>query len=95
MFADAAKVKDLKGVELVANWHINENNIDQVKDLSKKHNLAITMAVVNIFTQAKWSMGSFAAKNPAIRNQAIEEVKKIPEYYSSDRLRPDRSLVCT
>jgi hypothetical protein len=25
MFADAAKVKDLKCVELVANWHINGN----------------------------------------------------------------------
>jgi len=25
MFVDAAKVKDLKGVELVANWHINGN----------------------------------------------------------------------
>ena len=76
MFADAAKVKDLEGVELVANWHINENNIDQVKELSKKHDLAITMAVVDIFTQAKWSMGSFAAKDPSIRKLAIEDVKK-------------------
>jgi len=25
MFADAVKVKDLKAVKLVANWHINEN----------------------------------------------------------------------
>ncbi len=76
MFADAAKVKDLKGVELVANWHINESNIDEVKKLSKKHDLAITMVVIDIFTQAKWSMGSFAAKDPAIRKQAIEDVKK-------------------
>ncbi len=76
MFADAATVKDLEGVELVANWHINENNVNQIKELSKKHNLAITMVIVDIFTQAKWSMGTFAAKNPAIRNQAIEEVKK-------------------
>lgn len=76
MFADAAKVKELSGVELVANWHINENNVEQVKELSKRHNLAITMVVVDIFTQAKWSMGSFAAKDPSIRKQAIEDVKK-------------------
>lgn len=76
MFADAARVKDLSGVELVANWHINEDNIDQVRELSQKNGLAITVVVVDIFTQAKWSNGSFGAKDPAIRKEAIEEVKK-------------------
>ncbi len=76
MFEDASKVKDLEGIELVANWHINEKNIDQVRELAKKYGFTITMIVVDIFTQAKWSGGSFTAGDPEIRKDAIRDVKK-------------------
>ncbi len=76
MFSDAASVKEIKGVELIANWNINDSNINEVKSLCETHHLDVASIIVDIFTQAKWANGSFAAKNSAVRGEAIEEVKK-------------------
>lgn len=76
MFADAARVKDLTGLELVGTWNINEKNIDLVNKLRKKYNFEIVSVIVDIFTQARWGKGTFTSKDPKIRRQTIDEVKK-------------------
>lgn len=76
MFADASKVKDLKGVEVVGTWNVNEKNVGLIKELKSKYSLDIVCIVVDTFTQSKWKKGSFSSTNSAIRKEAISEVKK-------------------
>ena len=76
MFADAAKVNDLSGLELVGTWHLNEKNIDQVKALKNKYNFKIPIVVVDTFAQKRWGNGSFSSKDKEIRKEAVKEVKK-------------------
>ena len=76
MFADAAKVNDLSGLELVGTWHLNEKNIELVRDLKNKYNFSVPIVVVDTFAQKRWGNGSFTSKDKEIRKQAVEEVKK-------------------
>ena len=72
----AVQVKELDGLEIVGNWHVNDDNIDQVKKLFADRNLEICMVVPDLWTQAKWGKGSLASHDPKIRKAAIEEVEK-------------------
>jgi sugar phosphate isomerase/epimerase len=72
----AVKVEELDGLEIVGNWHVNDNNIDEVKGLFAARNLEICMVVPDLWTQAKWGNGSLAAADPATRGSAVAEVKK-------------------
>ena len=76
MFADAARVSDLSGLELVGTWHLNEKNIDQVKALKNKYNFGIPIVVVDTFAQKRWGNGSFTSKDKEIRKETVKDVKK-------------------
>lgn len=76
MFADAARISDLSGLELVGTWHLNEQNKDQVKELKNKYNFEIPIVVVDTFAQKRWGRGSFSSTDKELRKQAVEEVKK-------------------
>lgn len=76
LFISASEVEDLKGIELVENWHINEGNFDFVKSLLERTGLEVAMVVPDLWTQGKWGLGSFTSKDPKIRADAIREVKK-------------------
>jgi len=77
MFQRASRVKDLKGVELVGNWHLNEDNFDYIKETLAKYNLEVPMMVPDLWTQAKWGKGSFASNDKKVREDAVKEVKKV------------------
>lgn len=72
----ATQVEDLDGLEIVGNWHVNDDNIDQVKKLFADRNLEICMVVPDLWTQAKWGKGSLASADPGVRKAAVAEVKK-------------------
>lgn len=76
MFRDAKQVEDLAAVELVGNWHINERNVDVVRQYQKDSGLEVSMIIPDIFAQAKWGKGSFTANDPQTRENAIAEIKK-------------------
>jgi len=76
LFIDARKVDDLSGVELIGNLHVNEKNIDFVKNLSHDYSFKIPSIVIEIFSDPKWYKGSFSSSDPLIRKEAIEGVKK-------------------
>ncbi|MBI5723860.1 MAG: TIM barrel protein [Planctomycetes bacterium] len=76
MIALASKVKELKGIELVGNWHVNEKNFDEISVCLKNAGLAVSMMVPDLWTQAKWGKGSFTSKDASIRRAAADEVKK-------------------
>jgi len=76
MFADASKISELSGLELVGTWNLNEGNVDLVKNLKNKYNFEIPIVVVDTFSQKRWGKGSFTSIDSKIRKLAISEVKK-------------------
>ncbi len=76
MFAIAKTIENLEGVELVGTWHINDKNIDEVKQLSRDTGIKIIDIVVDIWSTAKWSQGALTSRDPKLRKEAIIEIKK-------------------
>lgn len=76
----ATQVPDLAGVELVGNWHVNDDNIEQMRELLKAKGLQVPMMVPDLFTQAKWGRGSLAAPDAETRRAAVAEVKKVMDW---------------
>jgi len=72
----AIQVEELDGLEIVGNWHVNDDNIDQVKKMFADRNLDICMVVPDLWTQAKWGKGSLASADAATRKAAVAEVQK-------------------
>jgi sugar phosphate isomerase/epimerase len=72
----AVQVEELDGLEIVGNWHVNDDNIGQVKKMFADRKLEISMVVPDLWTQAKWGKGSLASHDPKTRKEAIDEVKK-------------------
>lgn len=75
LFADAAKVKDLSGLELVGTAHVNEKNVNLIKKLKSDYNFQIVDIVIDIFTQSRWGRGTFGTAKPEVRKESIQEVK--------------------
>jgi len=71
----AAQVRELDGIELVGNWHINEGNFKEVTGLMKNLGIKAAMIVPDLWTQGKWGRGTFTAKDEKTRREAVAEVK--------------------
>jgi xylose isomerase len=80
MVALATQVEGLDGLELVGNWHVNDENITSVAGLLKEHGLKICMLVPDLWTQAKWGKGSLAAPDAPTRQAALDECKKVMDW---------------
>lgn len=72
----ATTVPGLSGVELVGMWHVNDQNVEQIRRWVKDAGLVVTCVTPDIWASAKWGKGSFASNDPQIRRDAILEVKK-------------------
>jgi sugar phosphate isomerase/epimerase len=83
MFDLAATVEGLQGIELVGNWHINDDNADQIKKILKDRNLSASMVTPDLWTQEKWGRGSFTSRDPAIRKASVKEVTKSMDWAAS------------
>jgi sugar phosphate isomerase/epimerase len=78
---DLAKtVKGLDGVELVGNWHVNDDNIRVVSKMFDDRGLRICMLTPDLWTQAKWGKGSIASPVAATRKAGIDEIKKVMDW---------------
>lgn len=78
----AAKVEDLSGIELVGTWHINDENIQEVKKVVQDVGLKVSMVVPDLWAQAKWGKGGFTSRDKKIRKEAIETVKTSMDWAS-------------
>jgi sugar phosphate isomerase/epimerase len=76
----ATRVEGLTGVEVVGMWHVNDDNLATVHRQIKDAGLEVTCVTPDIWASGKWGWGSFAANDPAIRRDAIHEVKKSMEW---------------
>jgi sugar phosphate isomerase/epimerase len=76
----ATQVPSLTGIELVGLWHVNDDNVEQIRRQVTDAGLAVTCVTPDIWASGKWGWGSFASNDPAIRRAAIQEVKKSMEW---------------
>jgi xylose isomerase len=80
LIRSATAVPGLTGVELVGMWHVNDDNVEQLKRQLGDVGLAITCITPDIWASSKWGWGSFASNDPQIRRDAIGEVQKSMEW---------------
>jgi len=78
----ALEVEGLDGLELVGNWHVNDDNIRDVAGMFRDRGLKIPMLVPDLWTQAKWGRGSLAAPDAATRQAGVDEVRKVMDWAS-------------
>ena len=76
----ALKVNAIDGLELVGNWHVNDDNIHKVAGMFKARGLKICMLVPDLWTQAKWGRGSIAAPDAKTRKAAVAEICKVMDW---------------
>jgi len=76
----ATTVAGLDGLELVGNWHVNDDNTRDVAAMFADRGLRIPMLVPDLWTQAKWGKGSLAAPDAPTRQAAVDEVRKVIDW---------------
>ena len=76
----AKQVEGLDGVELVGNWHVNDENVYEVGKMFDDRGLQICLLTPDLWTQAKWGKGSLAAPDAGTRQAAIDEIKKVMDW---------------
>jgi len=76
----AMTVEGLDGLELVGNWHVNDENIRDVAADFRNRGLKISMLVPDLWTQGKWGRGSIAAPDAKTRQAGIDEIKKVMDW---------------
>lgn len=75
MLRAAATIPGITGVELVGTWDIREDNMAEIKNSLHEDNLSCVSIIPDLFSQKRWGLGSFSAKDAAIRQQALEETR--------------------
>jgi len=76
----AQQVENLTGVELVGKWHVNDNNVEQIRKQVKDAGFEVTCVTPDIWASGKWGWGSFTSIDAQVRKDAIQEVKKSMEW---------------
>jgi len=80
LVAAASQVEGLTGVEVVGTWHVNDSNVEHLRTQIRDAGLEVTCVTPDIWASSKWGWGSFAANDPQIRCEAVQEVKKSMEW---------------
>jgi len=80
MLDRSTQVPGLDGLELVGNWHVNDDNVRTVNKMLSDRGKKISMLVPDLWTQAKWGRGSLAAPDAKTRRAGIDEVKKVMDW---------------
>ncbi len=72
----AGTVEELKGIELVGTWHVNDDNLEEVKSTLDKVGLEVCMMVPDMWASRRFGSGGFTSRDEKVRREAVEEVKK-------------------
>lgn len=71
LFDRVASITPVTGVELVANWHVQTDNLARIRENLERTGLKAVSIIPDHFGQMKWGKGAFASKDPAIRKEAV------------------------
>lgn len=75
MIAQAARIEGVTGIELVGAWDIDEQTAPAMKRKLANAGLACASIIPDLFSRKKWGSGSLSSVNPAIRKDAVAEIK--------------------
>lgn len=75
MLHSASEIPGITGVELVGTWDITEENMADVQNWLHDDKLSCVSIIPDLFSQKRWGLGSFSAKDAGIRQQALEETR--------------------
>ncbi len=79
MLKRAAAIEGVEGIELVGTWDITADTVDEVGGLLAKYNLKCASIIPDHFAQKRWGRGAFSSRDPAVREQAVEETARMAE----------------
>lgn len=77
MIRKAAGIPGISGVELVGTWDVTEDNLAEVREWFRETGLQCVSIIPDLFSHRRWGNGSFSAKDPAIRQQALEATRTV------------------
>ncbi|GGD64502.1 sugar phosphate isomerase/epimerase family protein [Paenibacillus nasutitermitis] len=77
LFERVKKIPQVTGVELIGSWHVTEQNVKEIKKYLEEYQLQLVSIIPDHFGQMKWKYGSFAAKDPNIRAEAVAHTKEM------------------
>lgn len=77
MIRQAAEIPGIEGLELVGSWDITQQNADEVQGWLKEAGLDCVSIIPDLFSQKRWGLGSFSAKDPEVRRQALDETRTV------------------
>lgn len=72
MIRRAAAIEGVTGIELVGTWDITPENATHMGSVLAENGLTCVSIIPDLFSQKRWGLGSFAAKERATRVAAIE-----------------------
>ena len=87
LIRQASEIEAVSGIELVGTWDVAKDNVDQVGELLDKYGLECVSIIPDHFSQKRWGRGSLSAKDPDIRQQALD--------YTFECVEIARSLGCS
>ncbi len=77
MIRQSSEIPGIEGIELIGSWDITEKNAKEIDQSLKAVGLDCVSIIPDLFSQKRWGNGSFSAKDPAIRKQALEETRSV------------------
>lgn len=77
MIDQAAAIPGITGIELVGSWDITEDNLPDMRAKLSDTGLSCVSIIPDLFSQKRWGLGSFSAKDPEIRRQALEDTRAV------------------
>lgn len=79
LFERVAQIPQATGVELIGTWHVTAANVKELKGYLDHYGLELVSIIPDHFGQIKWRNGSFAAKDAAVRAEAIAHAKEMAD----------------
>ncbi len=71
LFDRVASIPHVEGVELVGNWNVTRDNVQEVKGHLERTGLQAVSIIPDHFALQKWGKGAFTSKDPGIRREAV------------------------
>ncbi len=77
MLRRAGEVEGISGIELVGTWDIKPENATEMKKALDDMGKQCVSIIPDLFAEPRWGNGSISAKDPQIRQQAMDYLRKM------------------
>ena len=77
MFARAASIDRVRGIELVGSWDVCPSNVRDIKALLQQHGVELASIIPDLFSDRKWARGAFTSREAAVRSEAVSHTKEM------------------